>query len=105
MSGPVAQWSYCASLTTRECATGPGGRPRGRPGDVGIKGHPLFVDHIFRACAKPDTGPVVRHSRWVSQRTMSESGRAPGLPAGPGSFFVTAGENNWVFPSFGTPKS
>ena len=82
------------------CATAPGGRPSGRPGDVGPEGHPPFVGRIFHACAKPGTGPVLRHSRHAPQHTTLESGRTPGPPAGPGCFFGHCGKM-WVFPSFG----
>ena len=82
------------------CATAPGGKPSGHRGDVGPEGRPPFVGHIFRACAKPGTGPDLRPSRHASQHTMPESGALPGAPAGPGSFSVTA-EKIWVFPSFG----
>ena len=85
------------------CATAPGGRPSGCPGNVGPEGHSPFVGRVFRACAKPGTGPVLRYLRHLPQHTMPESGRAPGPPAGPGSFFVTA-EKIWVFPSFGAPQ-
>ena len=82
------------------CATLPGGRPIGSPGDVGPEGRPPFLARVFRARTKPGTGPVLRHSRHVPQHTMPGSGRAPGLPAGPGSFFGHCGKI-WVFPSFG----
>ena len=82
------------------CAIAPGGRPFRCPGDVGPEGRLPFVGRIFRACAKPGTGPVLRHLRHVPQHTMPGSGRAPGLPAGPGSFFGHCGKI-WVFPSFG----
>ena len=83
-------------ITPCVCATAPGGRPSGRPGDVGPEGHPPFMGRIFRACIQ--TGPVLRHSRQVPQHTMPEPGRAPGLPAGPGCFFGHCGEI-CMFPS------
>ena len=82
------------------CATAPGGGPLGRPDDVGPEGHLSFLGRIFRACAKPRTGPVLRPSRHASQHTISESNARPGPPAGPGSFFGHCGKI-WVFPSFG----
>ena len=85
------------------CATAPGGRPSGRPGDEGPEGHPPFVVRVFRACIQPGNGPVLRPSRHVPQQTMPKSGRAPGPLAGPGCVLVTA-EKICVFPSFGTPK-
>ena len=85
------------------CATAPGGRPSGRPGDVGPEGHPPFMGRIFRACIQTGTGPVQRHSRQVSQHTMPETGRSPGLPAGPGCFLVTA-EKFACFPPSETPS-
>ena len=75
------------------CAIAPGGRPFRCPGDVGPEGRLPFVARVFRACAKPVTGPVLRHSRHVPQHTMPGSGRAPGPPAGPGSFFGHCGKN------------
>ena len=89
------------------CATAPGGRPSGRPVDVGPKGHPPFIGRIFRACTQPGTGPVLCPSRHALQHNMPEPGRAPGPPAGPGSFFghcrghFSVTEKIWVFPSFG----
>ena len=65
----------------------PGSRPVGYPADVGPEGYSPFVGRIFRACAKPGTGPVLRYSRHLPQHTMPESGRAPGPPAGPGWIF------------------
>ena len=78
----------------------PGGRPPGCPGNVVPEVRLPFVGRISRACMQPGTGPVLRHSRHVTQHTMPESGRAPGPPAGPGSFFGHCGQI-WVFPSFG----
>ena len=85
------------------CATLPGGRPIGSPGDVGPEGRPPFLARVFRARTKPGTGPVLRHSRHVPQHAMPESGRAPGPPAGPGSFLVTA-EKCGCFPPSETPS-
>ena len=85
------------------CAIAPGGRPFRCPGDVGPEGRLPFVARVFRACAKPVTGPVLRHSRHVPQHTMPGSGRAPGPPAGPGSFLVTA-EKFGCFPPSETPS-
>ena len=82
------------------CATLPGGRPIGSPGDVGPEGRPPFVGRVFRACAKPGTGPVLRPSHHALQHTMPESRRTPGPPAGPGWIFGHCGKT-WVFPSFG----
>ena len=81
----------------------PGSRPSGRPGDVGPEGRPPFVGRVFRACAKPGTGPVLRHSPHAPQHIMPESGRAPGPSAGPGSFLVTA-EKFGCFPPSETPS-
>ena len=86
-------------IAPRSCATAPSSEMFGRPGDVGPKGCPLFVDRFFRAFMQPETGPVLRPSRHPSQHTMSESGRAPGPAAG--SF---SSHRITVFPSFGTPK-
>ena len=61
---------------------------------------PRVIPRLWAAFSVPGTGPVQRHSRYVPQHTMPESGRAPGPPAGPGSFFGHC-EKNWVFPSFG----
>ena len=88
----------CVALCV--CTTLPGGRPVGCSTDVGPEGHPPFLARVFRACVKPGTGPVLRHSRHVPQHTMPESGRPPGPPAGPGCFFGHCGKI-WVFPSFG----
>ena len=90
------------SIAPRAPRIAPSGRPIGRPGNVGPEGHHLFVGRIFHARAKPGTGPVLRPSCHASQHTMPESGRAPGPPAGPGSFFGHC-EKIWVFPSFGVP--
>ena len=49
--------------TPHVCAAAPGGRLIGCLGDVGPEGHLLFVGRVFRACAKPETGPVLRPSR------------------------------------------
>ena len=86
------------------CATAPGGKPSGHRGDVGPEGRPPFVGHIFRACAKPGTGPDLRPSRHASQHTMPESGALPGAPAGPGPFSVSAEKFGCFPPSFGTPS-
>ena len=80
------------------CATAPGGRPSGRPSDVGPEGHPPYLARIFRARTQTGSGPVLRHSRHVPQHTTPDSGRAPGPPAGPGWIFS---HRSSVFPSFG----
>ena len=85
------------------CATAPGGRPFRCPGDVGPEGRPPFVGRVFRTCAKPVTGPVLRPSCHVPQHTMPGSGRAPGPPAGPGSFFGHCGKFG-CFPPSETPS-
>ena len=84
------------------CAATPSSRLSGHPADVGPEGYSPFLGHISCACAKPGTGPVLHYSRHLPQHTMPGSGRAPGPPAGPGSFLVTADRSS-VFPSFGAP--
>ena len=99
LHGPAAHWSRYASLPAcvlQHLAAG-------RQGDVGPEGHPPFMGRIFRACIQTGTGPVQRHSRQVSQHTMPETGRSPGLPAGPGCFLVTA-EKFACFPPSETPS-
>ena len=83
------------------CIKASSGRPIGHPGNVVPKGHPPFSGRVFRACAQPGTGPVLRPLRHASQHIMPESGRTPGPPTVPGSFFGHCGIFFWVFPSFG----
>ena len=85
-------------IAPHACVTAPNSMLVGCSADVGPEGHPSFVGRIFRACAKPGTGPFLRPSCHVSQHTTPESGRAPGPPASPGWIFS---HRSSVFPSFG----
>ena len=74
----------------------PGGRPFRCPGDVGPEGRLPFVARVFRACAKPVTGPVLCHSRHVPQSTWA-SGRA-------GVIFRSLRKKFGCFPPSETPS-
>ena len=87
------------------CIKASSGRPIGHPGNVVPKGHPPFSGRVFRACAQPGTGPVLRPLRHASQHIMPESGRTPGPPTVPGSFFGHCGIFFGCFPPSETPST